>query len=142
MYSYPTPAEAANVEWMNGNFLKLHPGAPVHYFKDCRDEHYHTHPFAFTTHIIEGGYREEILVAAPDGTWVVNTLERRPGTSHEMPLGLPHKLIGLLDGPCITRCEYGPALQKPGFCRLDEWGYMLHRYWDEPAGEWHSWPRT
>ena len=135
MQSYPTPPQAANIEWMNESFLKLHPGAVIHYFKECRDDEYHTHPFSFTTHIIEGGYREEVLVKGLSGKWEIVILERHPGTSHTMPVNMPHKLTGLLNGPCITRCEYGLTVQKPGFCRFAENGTLLHRFWDQ--NEWH-----
>ena len=134
MISYPTPDNAANIEWMSGNFLKLHPGAPVHYFRECSDPEYHTHPFPFTTHIVEGGYIEEVLLPNMNGGWDIETFERHPGTSHHMPLGIPHKLIKLLNGPCITRCEYGPSTHTPGFCRFGGDGILLHRYHNE--SEW------
>lgn len=141
MYSYPTPAGAAHEERMNDGFLKLHPGAPVHVFKHCHDEHFHTHPFPFTTHIVEVGYREEVLVVQPDGTNQIVTLDRLPGTSHDMPLDLPHRLVGLLsEGVGITRCEYGPNQQKPGFVRLLPDGRAEHRYHDEPDTCWRPWP--
>ncbi len=130
MNSYPTPDGAAKVEIMNSGFLKLHPGPPIHYFTECRDEEYHTHPAEFETHIIQGGYREEVLESQLDGTYKVRTFDRLPGTSHRMPVGVPHKLTGLVDGPCITRCEFGPARIKPGFCKFVD-GVLLHRYHDE-----------
>lgn len=139
--SYPTPAGAAHSERMNHGFLKLHPGAPVHVFTECHDAEFHTHPFTFTTHIVAGGYTEEVLVRQPDGRWQVLTLERRPGTSHDMPVGVAHRLTGLLDGPvCVTRCEYGLTTQKAGFVRPALNGQWQHRYWDET--EWREWPRA
>lgn len=134
LQSFTTLPDAARTERMNGDFLKLHPGAVIHYFTDARDELYHDHPFAFTTHVILGGYREEVITPQADGSWCVNVFERRPGTSHKMPAGLPHRLTALLDGPCITRCEYGPTVQRTGFYQFDERGQLLHRFWDE-----HNW---
>ena len=135
--SYPTPPAIARTEWVNGNFLKLHPGPPVHYFLDCKDTDYHTHPWVFESHIILGGYREEVVLHQPDGSWLVETIDRLPGTSHRMPADVPHKLIGLLDGPCMTRCEYFERVagERWGICRFDEDGQLLHRYSDEK--EWH-----
>ena len=131
MISFPTPDNAAKIEHINNGFVKLHPGPPVHYFTRCDDDMFHTHKWNFLSHIVVGGYREEVLVPQPDGSWQVQTFDRLPGTSHVMPAGLPHKLIALLDGPCITRCEYTASFQEFGFCRFEN-GVLLHRFHNQP----------
>lgn len=130
--SFPTAPGYAKTEQMNDGFLKLHPGSPVHLFTKCNDTEYHTHPFRFTTHIILGGYIEELLVPGDDNKWEVRTYRRMPGTSHTIPVGYPHKLIGLIDGPCITRCDYSKTTAKPGFCAfsVDHPDLLFHRFHD------------
>lgn len=131
MHSFPTPPDAAKTEQINDGFLKMHPGPPVHYFTKCTDDHFHTHNWVFTTHIILGGYIEEVLQPNADGTWRVETFRREPGTSHTIELGVAHRLVELIDGPCITRCEYGPPIGKWGVVRLLHDGRAIHRFHDE-----------
>ena len=131
LLSYPTPPNVTGVERMNDGFLKIHPGPPIHYFTECNDDEYHTHPAAFTSHILLGGYVEEVLQPNADGTWHSEIYERKPGTSHYLALGFPHKILGLLDGPCMTRCQFEQSTEKPGFCRFDEGGKLLFRFHDE-----------
>lgn len=130
MDSYPTPPGAAHEERMNPGFIKVHAG-PVHVFTQAHDELFHCHPFDFTSHIIEGSYTEELLLRRSDGTYYVQTVERLAGTSHKMPAAVPHRLVGLPSGFCVTKADYGPTVRKSGEYLLRPDGKLLHRYWDE-----------
>lgn len=121
-------------ERMSAGFIKLHPGPlPVHVFTRCEDIWFHDHPFSFISHVVAGSYVEEILVANPDGSYRVETRTRLPGTSHQVEATTIHRLIELPDGFCVTRVEYGPSVQTPGFYELRD-GELYHRYWHET--EW------
>lgn len=136
MQSYPTPIEAVGIERMNGGFVKLHPGPPVHIFTEAADEQYHDHPFNFTSHIVAGSYTEEVLHIHGMG-YHVETFHRQAGTSHEVQAGTIHRITGLPDGFCVSRAEYGPTVRKPGFYELREDG-LYHRYHD--SQEWTRMP--
>jgi hypothetical protein len=138
--SYPTPPGALRDERMNDGFLKLHPGAPVHIFTEARDERFHCHPFNFKTHIAVNSYVEELLLRRDDGTYYVQRVHRKEGTTHEMPAAVPHRLVELPEGFCITRAEYGESFRVSGEYLLQPDGSLLHRYWNEP--DWHTWPRA
>lgn len=136
--SYPTPPGAALEERMSAGFVKLHPGAPVHVFTEAADEFFHSHPFNFTSHVIAGSYTEEILLPHADGTCHIETVHRAAGTSHHVLATTVHRVTGLPEGFCVTRAEYGPTTQTPGFYALRPHG-IYHRFWNEEA--WHAWPR-
>ncbi len=140
--SYPTPPGLLHEEWMNAGFLKLHPGPPVHVFTEARDEHFHCHPFPFTSHVGLGCYDEEVLLQRPDGTYYVKVYHRAAGTSHDMPAAAPHRLVALPDGVCITRCEYGPTERKSGEYILLDDGSLLHKHWDEEIWQPFAAPAT
>ncbi|RYF78881.1 MAG: hypothetical protein EOO39_00235 [Cytophagaceae bacterium] len=137
--SHPTPPELARAEVVNEGFVKLHPGPPIHVFTKMVDKHFHTHPFDFQTAIVMGAYVEEVLVPMPDGSWKLIVCERVTGTTHRMPAGLPHRLVGLVDGEvCITRCEYFERTEgeRWSICRFDEQGILLHRFAYEAEDKW------
>lgn len=128
MHSYPTP-DTVGIERMNDGFVKVHHG-PVHIFTDARDEEFHDHPFDFTTHIVAGGYTEEVLVWN-GSAYEVNSHHRGAGTSHQVTAGTIHRITGLPQGFCVTRAEYGQTVRTPGFYQLRE-GVLYHRFWNQP----------
>lgn len=132
MNSFPTPKEFVQVEPMNENFTKFHlPGLLLHRFTHAEDEHPHNHPWPFTTHILKGGYEEDVYEPQPDGTVRVTRHQRVAGTSHRVEAHTIHKLVRLLDGDAWTIVQPGPWAQKSGFYRFDAAGTWF-RYWDEP----------
>ena len=130
MQSLPTPESIVRIERMGSHFTKYHLGSGklLHHFTAAEDEHYHDHPFNFTSTILSGGYVEEVGEVCGDGTLALVTLERLPGTTHEVNAGTIHKLTGLLSGECWTLVEVGDWEREPGFYRADENG-VWHRFW-------------
>lgn len=135
MHSTPTPEQAVRVEPLGPHFSKYHlaHGLLVHRFTGAEpDGEPHNHPFSFVSHVLSGGYIEEVFVLHPDGTHTVTRYERLPGTSHDVAAGTVHRLVELLAGECWTMVEPGPWEQKSGFYRFEA-GRILFRFWDEPT---------
>lgn len=137
--SYPTPADAVHAERMNDGFLKVHtPEGPLHVFTQPDLGHPHDHPWPFTTHIIEGGYVEEVYTIHADGSHSMEVVERRPGTSHHVEAGTVHRIISLPMGFCLTKARPGTTERTSGFYDFRPDG-IFHRYWHEE--QWQRWPR-
>lgn len=132
MHSTPTPAEVARIEEMGPHFTKVHlPGSQVlHRFTEPDAGAPHDHPWGFTSHVLSGGYIEDVYTLRPDGIATVERKERRPGTSHQVEAGTVHRIVGLLAGECWTLVEPGPLEQQSGFYHFDGAG-IWHRYWHE-----------
>lgn len=135
MISYPTPESILRVERMNSHFTKYHlgNGRVLHHFTAAQDEDFHDHPWPFRTSILSGGYVEIVAEPCHDGTLALATLERLPGTSHEVQAGTIHKLTRLIGSDCWTLVEPGIKVRESGFYRSDDAG-LWHRYWHE--SEW------
>lgn len=133
MHSYPTPRHIVRPEPMGPHMLKLHldPGRVLHRFTAPDTGDPHDHPFGFTSHVLSGGYVEDVFKPQPDGTHTVNRYQRLPGTSHRVDARTIHRLVELLAPEAWTLIEPGPAEQKSGFYRFDGAG-IWHRHWDEP----------
>lgn len=132
MTSFPTPESIVRVEAMGPHFTKYHlgNGGLLHHFTKAEDEHYHDHPWPFRTSILSGGYVEEVAKLMCTGEMEIETVERLPGTSHEVKARTVHKLVGLIGTDCWTLLEPGEKEQEPGFYKADESG-IWHRYWYE-----------
>ncbi len=131
MQSYPTPADAIHTERMGPHFLKVHlPDGPLHIFTQPDTGPAHDHPFAFTSHVLEGGYVEEVYLLLPGDGYEMTTQHRRPGTSHRVEANTIHRVIELPAGFCVTRIEPGPKVQESGFYEFRPDG-VYFRYWHE-----------
>lgn len=135
MQSYPTPIEIVKKEVLGPHFTKYHLGGGkvLHHFTRAEDYFYHDHPWAFRTTILSGGYVEEVAVITENGTLALATMERLPGTTHDVQADTIHKLTRLLAGDCWTLVEPRQTQQKWGFYKCDESG-VWHRYHDQ--SEW------
>lgn len=89
----------------------------------------HDHPMSFTSHVLTGGYVEEVYAA--DGS--IERIERLPGTAHHVEAAHIHRIVGLPAGECITLCLYGPHERETRFWRWDAGG-AWSRQWD--SMEW------
>ncbi|MBC6988950.1 hypothetical protein [Hymenobacter sp. BT491] len=134
MQSSPTPPDLIRTEHMNGSFTKYHLGGGrvLHRFTEPDTGEPHNHPWGFTSHVLSGGYVEEVYGLLPDGTVSMQEVERLPGTSHRVEAATVHRLVRLLGPECWTLIEAGPWEQKSGFYRFDDAGIWF-RHWDEPA---------
>lgn len=135
MDSYPTPVHLVRPEQLGPHFLKLHllDRQPLHYFTAPDTGPPHDHPWPFTSHVLVGGYIEEVYTLHPDGTHTVEVVERLPGTSHQVEAATVHRIIALPAGHCLTWVEPGPAERTSGFYDFRADG-TWHRYWHEQ--EW------
>ncbi len=106
----------------------------VHNFTDIDRGDPHDHPFSFTTHILKGGYTEEIyhLLTRPlhGKYWLKEIVERLPGTSHLVSANCIHKIIDLPTGECWTVIIPYEKVQEPAFYRFNE-NSIERRYWHE-----------
>lgn len=62
----------------------------------------HDHPFDFVTHILSGGYTERIYRINETGEFLIEDIERNPGTSHFVNATEIHQIIYLPEGHCVT----------------------------------------
>jgi hypothetical protein len=88
----------------------------------------HDHPFGFITHILSGGYIEEMYDAAKR-EFVIH--HRNPGTSHLVKATDIHRIIELPTGHCVTlMLPQSGHIRKSGFYRFEN-GKVYRRDWDE-----------
>ena len=123
------------IEEMSPAFTKIHiDGLPfamvAHRFTGPDHGPFHDHPYPFQSHILWGGYEEEILDVR---TGDVTRVERHPGTSHRVEASHVHRITRLLDGECWTSIvlPFGLPALRTGFFEWRENG-LWHRFWDEP----------
>lgn len=121
-------------EQMAHFFTKFHleglPRAAVlHRFTEADGGFPHSHPFAFTSFIIVGGYQEEVFDAK---TGFVSRVSRNPGVSFRNEYNHIHRITKLLDGECWTLILPEEWKQTPGFWDFREDG-SWYRDWN---GEW------
>jgi hypothetical protein len=122
-------------ERMNDQFEKFHViGLPfdcaLHHFTGPDTGDFHDHPFDFTSHILAGGYVEEMVQIAHLGATFFNQVERRPGTSHRVNAEHTHRIIRLLEPECWTLILPGPHIRVTRFWRF-EGSRVLSRAWNE-----------
>lgn len=120
-------------EAMSGAFTKIHVrDAPSHFilheFHGADEGDMHDHPFDIEVTVLRGGY-QEFRFENEDDKWVGTLIYRRPGDSFMIPATAIHRIVGLLDGPCLTMATYGPKVQEPGFWRFDH-GVAMRRQWN------------
>ena len=122
-------------EKMSNEFTKYHLGikeSPVpfvlHKFTGVDRDTAHDHPFSFQTHILYGGYLEEVYTIHPDGTWSMQVVEHSPGTSHRVEATHIHRIIGLPAGECWTMIIPEPAVRETRFWKFGEDG-IYSRHW-------------
>ena len=123
-------------EFLNPDFEKFHLHhegqhlASLHRFTapDLSDPH--DHPWDFTSHVLRGGYVEEIFTLYPDGSVIGETVERRAGTSHRVKATTIHRIVRLLGPDCWTIIVAGPPVRETLFWRFGKAGVLVRR-WDE-----------
>lgn len=124
-------------EQMGPHFAKVHinpnneldwPIQPV--VHDLRGPDYgdpHDHPWSFTTHIIYGGYIEEVFIPLPSGGVAVETVERLEGQSYTIEASHIHRIVSLLKERCFTISIYGKPERDVSFYRFND-GQRLKRF--------------
>ncbi len=132
MQSYTTPESIIRIERMNQNFTKYHLGGGrvLHHFTAASDELFHDHPWPFRSTILSGGYVEIVAQPTDDGRLTLTTVQRLPGTTHDVQAGTIHKLTKLLKQDCWTMIEPGKPERMSGFYKADEAG-VWHRFWNQ-----------
>lgn len=120
-------------ESMSGVFHKIHvQGAPscfvLHEFTGPDEGDPHDHPFDIEVTILKGGYIERI--------WSIEghhaDFHRVPGDSFTIPHDRIHRIVALMDGPCLTLASYGPWVRDSGF-----WQFRGDGSWRKPwNGDW------
>lgn len=119
-------------ERMNGVFEKWHvhglPFAAVfHRFSEVDDFEPHSHPWAFRSTILAGGYVEEVFTL--DGS--SERVHRNVGDSFIVEATHIHRIVEFPEGECWTLIQpQGPKVQEPGFWRFEN-GQAFHRFWHE-----------
>jgi hypothetical protein len=142
-HSFPTPEHVVRAEWLRPGFAKIffeETGRPCHYFTEPDHGPAHDHPHDMRSHVLVGGYVEEVITPLPLGGYTREVVERRPGTSHVVSAGTVHRILSLPAGHCLTHVEPGPPAGRWGFYDPRPDGTIWHRYHDEH--EWHPWPRA
>lgn len=121
-------------EHMNDAFEKWHIiglpfAAALHHFSagDEGDE-YHDHPFGFSSHVLHGGYAEDIVVSL--NPFTVLEQRRLPNTTHQVEAGHIHRITRLLSEDCWTLVTAGTAERDVRFYRHRD-GQVQSRRWDE-----------
>ncbi|MDB6454748.1 hypothetical protein [Falsirhodobacter sp. 20TX0035] len=126
---------AVEFETMSGVFHKMHlrdlpSRAILHWFTGADEGNAHDHPFDIDILILMGGYVERVW--QPDGTY--EDITRSIGDKFITSADKIHKIIELLDGPCLTIATYGPGVKAAGFWRWID-GKAQRRDWN---GEWED----
>ena len=121
------------VEVMNANFKKYHLGGglALHHFAGADLGDPHDHPGSFATQIIKP-YVEDIYTIHPDGSWSIQRVERKAGTTHVVPASTIHKIVALPEGESLTFVQYGPHEQRTRFYRFGDnvmWRDWRQRSW-------------
>jgi hypothetical protein len=139
--------EPFRLEQMNDIFAKFHlereGGSPLpfpavfHRFSGAERGDPHDHPWGFTTHILSGGYVEEIYTCEASGVWIRTTIARLPGTAHHVPATRIHRIVDLLTPECWTMILPGPWERESRFWRFPVEGGALSRAWHET--DFHEW---
>lgn len=121
-------------EEMSPAFSKWHVGgmpfaAVLHRFSAPDHGFPHDHPWCFQSHILHGGYEEEVFDLH---TGKSRMIERLPGSSHFVHASHIHRIPRLLDGECWTIIKpIGPQRRESGFYDFRPDG-VYHRFWHEP----------
>lgn len=104
----------------NGRSLHLH-----NIMQSDLDRDPHFHPWAFTSIILWGGYREEIYVALKAGrVWHVPRIaivDRGTFSAQRVPADRLHKVKLIGGRPAWTLCLTGPRVQAWGFATREGW---------------------
>ena len=104
--------------------------AVLHRFTAADEGYPHDHPFGFHTHILAGGYVEEVFEPNKDGTWFSGERIREPGTSHFVRARHIHRIVRLLESECYTLILPLPKEREVRIWRFDETG-VASRQWNE-----------
>jgi hypothetical protein len=125
-------------EVMSEGFTKYHIknlpfDAVLHHFTKPDEGDLHDHPYSFVTHILKGGYKEEIHQMRADGWFIFSKVDRRAGTSHRVEATTIHRMIELPEGDCWTLVLPEPKVRDSRFWRFEENG-SYSRAWHET--EW------
>jgi hypothetical protein len=97
---------------------------------DPRPEAPHTHPWAFTSRILMGGYSERRFRRDENGVWVeVGTFTYYAGDVVEVPAGDAHVVFNVLPGT-LTHMVIGRLTAGP-----KDWGHITNT-----TGEWEYAP--
>lgn len=132
--SFPTPAHVLRTEKMSDGFTKIfieESGRPFHYFNQPDHGFPHSHPFGMTSHVVIGGYLEEVFAIHENG-WSSKKYKRRPGTSHRIEPGTIHRVLNLFGDHCLTHVEPGPPEGDWHF-----YDFRADGIWRQvPGGEW------
>lgn len=121
-------------ERMNDIFEKYHViglpfAAAFHHFSGPEHGDWHDHPHKFTSHIIVGGYIEEVMNPSKQG-YYQSVIERAAGTAHSVEAGHIHRISALTASECWTFVLPGPWEREPRFWREID-GIWRSRQWNE-----------
>lgn len=121
-------------ERMNDVFEKWHiVGLPFpaafHHFTGPDEGDFHDHPWGFTSHIIAGGYIEEVMNPTAHG-YYRSVIERAAGTVHRVEANHIHRIVALTAPECWTLVLPGHWERQPRFWREID-GFWRSRQWDE-----------
>jgi hypothetical protein len=122
-------------ERMSEQFEKFHiVGLPFecafHHFTGPDQGDPHDHPWSFTSHILAGGYTEEVFSPGGDRSLVY----RHPGTAHYVSAKHIHRITNLPTGECWTMILPGLHERETRFWRFSDG--IQSRAWHE-----HDWTR-
>lgn len=122
-------------ERMNRQFEKWHVrGLPfpvaLHRFTGSDHGSPHDHPWGFRTHILSGGYVEEVFHVAPDRTWQSEITHREAGSNHQVSAAHIHRIVDLPTGECWTLVQAGPNERETRFWRFTK-RRAVSRAWHE-----------
>ena len=122
-------------ERMSGAFEKWHvPGldrpASFHRFTQPDRGDPHDHPWSFTTHILSGGYDEEVFSIGPNNSWRSEVHHRAPGTAHTVSARHIHRIVHLPEGEAWTLVLAGPHERTSRFWRFRQRG-IWSRAWHQ-----------
>lgn len=119
---------------MSEHFVKFHLhnlpfDAVIHHFTSISDE-IHDHPFAFTSHILSGGYVEKVYTVEPGGNWTSEFVCRKPGTVHTVEAEHIHKIVYLPEGECWTLILPQEKTREPRFWKFDGNGSQSRAWYE------------
>lgn len=103
--------------------------AVLHHFTDIDRGDPHDHPFAFTSHILHGWYREDLFYLDQD-TYGFETEKRSAGSSHRVKANTIHRITALSPGGCYTLITPEKWEKEPNFYRFQD-GIAYVRQWNE-----------
>ncbi len=104
--------------------------AVIHHFTATDKGSPHDHPFAFTSHILSGGYIERVYTVDENGLWAREYIFRKAGTVHTIEATHIHEIVELPDDECYTLIIPHEKVREWRCWKFDENESVSRAWWE------------